>query len=830
MVVQLSFLVRFLWSYQRSFKPTVMKAKTSLTQIGLSLSVFIISLVWSNQAQSQDLKTLLEQFRNYQETAIQEKVFIHLDKTQYAASETVWAKAYLVAGPMHLPSGISKNLYLELLDESGEVRQRLILETTDGLAQASFPLEKNLTTGDYYIRAYTHWMKNFGQDLFFNKKIRVVNVEQEEAVVAEAETPRNPLSLRFYPEGGHLVKNIASKMAFELTETPGEFKEYKGTIYNRQDQAVAKFTTSHENRGMLKFTPKSDGYYARVEGYEQEFQLPLVKPVGMVMLVNNKKEKEILVTVKASDDMADDYYVVAHTRGYITYASQISLRGKRGLARIQKSTLPAGISHITLMSADLAPLAERLVFVPETKGSTLKVKTDRSGYDTRDLVTVDLEVKDERGRPVQGSFSLSAYKHRFTVNDQTNHHIKAHMLLGSDLKGHVHNPGQYFVGSTRASRNLDLLMMVNGWSRFSWDDLKTGEFNAAYLPEKGLDISGRLVKTGKEKIKKGSLFIYNKDTGQPILASLEEDGRFIFENVNYRDTTQIIFQGTQKNGFKNVTLQLDTAYEQLPLRIIPTKPIKLSPIMQQEFVEQFRSFVTVKNKFNQENGYMDLGEVTVTAQREGLRDGRLTGVMTVTDFSDIPLEEKSRKHPFQLMMGRVPGLTWGPTTLDGNIQDMYGRTPVMGASYDAFKNTPAILLNGVPVPPQDIWDLDPHKIDYVLTSREFSGMISVYTKTAEEYGRTKPKAGLYVANLPGYHTPEDFYAPRYDGSTNFSNQPDNRITLFWEPMITTNARGKARITFYTSDQEGPVVIDVQGISSKGKTAVGNTSFTIRTNM
>ena len=803
-----------------------MKYQPTLYRLSFCLGLLLIHLGHNAQAQNQtqELKTLLEQFRDYQETAIQEKVFVHLDKTQYAASETIWAKAYLVAGPMHLPSGISKNLYLELLDEQGEIRERLILENKEGVAQASLVLDKALPTGNYYLRAYTDWMKNFGQDLFFNKKIRVVNLEDLRSPVAEAEP--YPLQLQFYPEGGHLVKNIASKMAFELTETPGEFNDYEGTIYDKNDKPVASFTTSHENRGMLKFTPKSDGYYAKVNGHDQRFELPAIEPSGVVMLVNNKQEDEILVTVKASEEEEQEYFVVAHTRGYITFASEIKLRGNRGLARIERSSLPAGITHVTLLNKLQQPMAERLVFIQNTKAATLKVKTNKSGYDTRELVVVDLEVRDAKGKPVQGSFSLSAYKHRFTVNDQTNYHIGAHLLLGSDLKGHVHNPGQYFVNSTRASRNMDLLMMVNGWSRFSWDDLKTGEFIPTYLPEKGLNISGRLVKTGKEKIKKGNLFVYNKDLGKSTLAALEEDGRFLFENVNHTDTTQIIFQGTQKSGFKNVSLELDTAYENMPLIRIPGKPISLSPIMQQEFLEQFRSFVSVKNVFEQENGVMNLGEVTVSGQREAMLDGRLTGPMQVLDFAEIPLEEKSMKHPFQLMMGRIPGMTWPPTTVGRVTSDMYGRVPVMGAGYDPV----GLLLNGQAVHPHDIWDLDPHKIDYVVTSRGTPNIVSIYTKSAAEYGRTKPKPGMYVANLPGYHTPDSFYAPRYDGSTNFTSQPDNRITLFWEPMITTNARGKARITFYTNDQEGPVVIDVQGISNKGKAAVGNTSFTIRTNM
>ena len=799
-----------------------MKSKVALSKLRLCLGALLFQLVFCLQAQSQNLEPLLKQFANYQEATLQEKVFLHLDKTQYAASETLWAKAYLVAGPMHLPSGISKNLYMELVDEASDIKQRLILQTTEGLATASLPLDSALVTGDYYLRAYTNWMKNFDQDFFFKKKIRIIN--PNEAVTSQAVEETYPLQLKFYPEGGHLVKNIASKMAFEVTANPGDYKDHSGTIYNENDEAVASFSTSHENRGKLKFIPKSQGYYALLDGHEQRFVLPEVQPEGAVMLVNNKEADELLVTVKASESAAQAYYVVAHTRGIITHASKVELRGNRGLVRIEKSALQPGISHLTLMSLELNPLAERLAFIPNTQGTSVSVKTDKDGYRPRFPVTVEVEVKDAKGKPVEGSFSLSASHQAFTANDQTSYHIEANLLLSSDLKGYIHNPGQYFDNAPQAAANLDLLMMVKGWSRFSWDQIKAGGFNPEYLPEQGLNVSGRLVRVGKDKIKKGNLFIMSE--GRSLLTSLEEDGRFTVENVNQTDTTEILIQGTQKLGFKNVTLELDTAFERLPLIVNPTKSFRPSPAKVEAFKEQYRSFVTVKNLFEQRSGYTDLGEVTVTAQKEGLRDGRIVGISSVLDYSDIPMEEKSSKDALQLMLGRVVGFTFAPFNPNAEDGEVPGRAPRMGAGGRWLSASPTIMINGREATAQEVWGLDPHAIDYVVTTRNFPGLISVYLKCAEEFARTAPRPGLYVTKLPGYHTPEAFYAPRYDGRNPFADLADNRITLYWEPMLTTDADGKATITFFTSDQEGQVIIDVQGISKSGETAVGNTSFMI----
>jgi len=802
--------------------------KAQLKVSSLYAGIFFLNVLLQFNTEAQTNKVLLEQFRNYQQSVPQEKVFLHLDKTQYAASETMWIKAYLVAGAMQLPSNISQNLYLELLNKNGEVKQRLTLEAENGLATASLKLDKALATDDYYLRAYTSWMKNFDSDYYFNKKIRIINVEAEgPPVISEPQV--SAVALKFYPEGGHLVQNIASKMAFEVMATPGEFNDYSGTIYDYNDKPITTFRTNHENRGMIKFTPKSLNYYAVLDDEDLRFELPMVETQGVVMLVNNKDEEELLVTVKASDLVAQDYFIMAHTRGYVTYASEIKLRGGRGIARIEKSKLPAGISHITLMSNAMEPLAERLAYITGSDNIDLTLKTDNSGYDTRKKVTVDLEVKDAKGKPVEGSFSLSAYHQRFAVNDQTNNHIRANLLLASDLKGHIDNPGQYFNNSTSARRNLDLLLMVKGWSRFSWDQVTAGTFSPKYLPEAGLSIKGKLLRMGKEKIKNGQLYLLDKQSRDLISATTDQEGNFLFTDLNYHDTTQLIFQGMHKKGFKNVELKIDSTFEQMPFSAFASKSLKLSPAREEAFKQQYRAFVNVKGVWERRNGFTDLGEVTVTTLRRGFRNAGIRSMPDAFDFKELPYEEKRRKDPFRAMLGKVPGLNFAATTGPNGNEEWGMQTPRMGFG-ERWRNTPpTIMIDGLISDAQDVYGLDPHSIDYVITTRVFPGLISIHTMTKETYAKYAPKPGLYVMNLPGYHSPDTFYAPRYDGTDKDADLPDERITLFWEPMITTDTNGRAQITFYTSDQQGPIGIDVQGISFKGQAGNGSSSFTIRSN-
>jgi hypothetical protein len=88
------------------------------------------------------------------DTATRSTVFLHLDKTVYAADENVWFAAYLLHAP---PSQAHHTLYLTLLDEMAHrvvASYQFVLER--GLASGSLALPDSLRSGHYCLAAYTN--------------------------------------------------------------------------------------------------------------------------------------------------------------------------------------------------------------------------------------------------------------------------------------------------------------------------------------------------------------------------------------------------------------------------------------------------------------------------------------------------------------------------------------------------------------------------------------------------------------------------------------------------------------------------------------------------
>lgn len=110
----------------------------------------------------------------------QEKVYLHMDKPYYATGDTIWFKAYVTVGGRHQLSAMSGAVYVDLINEKNAVEETLKLPVAAGMSMGDFTLSDTLKEGNYRIRAYTQWMRNAGEDYYFDRTFSVGNAYGEE--------------------------------------------------------------------------------------------------------------------------------------------------------------------------------------------------------------------------------------------------------------------------------------------------------------------------------------------------------------------------------------------------------------------------------------------------------------------------------------------------------------------------------------------------------------------------------------------------------------------------------------------------------------------------
>jgi hypothetical protein len=127
------------------------------------------------QRDTVDLNTLLGKTVKFASDYPIEKVYVHFDKPFYAAGDTAWFKAY-VTMENHKPTNISTIVYVDIANNRDSIVQNLMLPVTNGVASGNLIFyPPQYAQGNYHIRAYTAWMRNFDPDYFFNKNIVIGN-------------------------------------------------------------------------------------------------------------------------------------------------------------------------------------------------------------------------------------------------------------------------------------------------------------------------------------------------------------------------------------------------------------------------------------------------------------------------------------------------------------------------------------------------------------------------------------------------------------------------------------------------------------------------------
>lgn len=139
---------------------------------------FLFSLYFNSvQAQSiigNGLKATLSAINDIRNRRPIEKLYLQTDKLYYSSGDTIRFKAYLLDADFLVPTIRSGLLYVELDDAAGMAVKRIMAPVNTGLSWGDMVLnEKEVGEGSFTLRAYTNWMRNFGEGYVFKKDIYI---------------------------------------------------------------------------------------------------------------------------------------------------------------------------------------------------------------------------------------------------------------------------------------------------------------------------------------------------------------------------------------------------------------------------------------------------------------------------------------------------------------------------------------------------------------------------------------------------------------------------------------------------------------------------------
>lgn len=487
--------------------------------------------------------SLYTKVKNFGKGLPQEKVYLHIDNTCYFVGDTIRYKGYVTRSDKGTLTDLSKILYVELLTPDGYLVERQQLKMPKGTAHGAFILTDSLYAGYYELRAYTRWMLNFGQyehphapfveknfynrdmakaffrnyDKLYARVFPVYDRPKEEGIYTKEMTCRQmrryhkerkekpELSLKFYPEGGKMIQGTTCRIAFELATEDGEHLDAELSIRDKEGNEVANTATTHRGRGVftLPDVSRQANYRAvfRHEGYDYEVLLPEAEQEG-ISLQAYVRDSLLHLRLERSKGIPATKELALHIMsGGVTKAYRRIRFGEHAATAeidLPADELPTGVNQITLYDESGQVYAERLVFINhhEYENTRLAIGNIKTQYQPYEPIELHLRLPQPIDTTAT-SISLSIRDRATEEAIYDNGTILTEMLLGSELKGFIETPGYYFEKDDSIHRrDLDLLMMVQGWRRYEWRKMAgTEPFKLTYLPEKFQTLRGSVHRT-----------------------------------------------------------------------------------------------------------------------------------------------------------------------------------------------------------------------------------------------------------------------------------------------------------------------------------------------
>lgn len=657
---------------------------------------------------------------------------------------------------------------------------------------------------------------------------------------------KTKVAIGFFPEGGYLINGLNNQVAFKATNKQGAGVPVKGQIVDESGNKVVSFASSHLGMGKFSFVPQVSVQYTAVvvqsDSTTLKTDLPASRDNGFVLSIAPAPEDQSVITVQSRKKQR--FTLIAHCRGEAVYTvAGKSRKNKPFEATIKHKDLPAGIIHFTLFDNELTPRCERLIFAGKKQNALdINLKVSKNAA-PRKRTELKFNVKNLKNHHPLSYLSVAVIDEGLNSDKRVQNHILSSLLLTSDLKGYIENPAFYFRNKEpQTLQALDLLMMTQGWRRFTWQQVQKGEYRAKNALKKGFTITGKVTNMFGKTMAHGMVTLMNFATGTLKVAETNDKGKFVFKDLPLVNGTKILLKAVSLKGKKRLEITLDKSSDVLPITVLNDYPKPEAFVVDQHNTHATRQGVqgkrrTVMGKFNGAIPMLDEVEITagkIDWLKEKKRIKHVYNEPTYRLKLDSGIHKPNNNDDFlSYLKGRIPGLAIKPDPNQFNVYKLYFRY----SDGTTFRGDKAVLclLNEQPVDFTALMGLQLDEIAYIdmLSSAKAAmygmmsvgegngsaanGVLAVYLKKDAKSSLTIPKLNglLSLTYTKGFHTTRQFYVPPYHNKAFAKkNLPDVRSTVYWNPFVKVE-NGEAKINFYNADAPSRYKIVVEGISQEG---------------
>ncbi|MDX5338664.1 MAG: TonB-dependent receptor [Cyclobacteriaceae bacterium] len=412
--------------------------------------------------------------------------------------------------------------------------------------------------------------------------------------------------------------------------------------------------------------------------------------------------------------------------------------------------------------------------VPEEAVSTwenqgISIDSPPTDFGKREKVTLTIRVKDEDGKPAQAKLSAGVWD--------------AEQLIP------IHR-GQEIQEGLRLQDIPEAL----GLDRFSYPVQTILSFPGVVTDDKGKGVAAEM-----------SAFV-NDFQGMIELES-NSNGQFSLDGAEFYGPMKLAFVANDKKG-KPLKISLESPLAAPVALPSETKFPELTTIAKPIRAPEPPAPTSVKRDSTRVKKSAIYGEPDFVIPGESL-----TKTGNTTDLVNS-------------LAGQVPGMR--VTTVGASGQQ---NIRIRGGAVSAMGNMePVVLVNGImrvasgtTTAADNLRTINPFDIDRVevvnrtvstLGDQGKNGVIAVYLKEELTPTLTDRPPGLQEFTIEGLQPSRNFIPVDYS-QIKEPVEKDDRQTLLWSPYLVTDEKGEVTVSFYSNDSDGPVAVEIKGLTIDG---------------
>jgi len=740
---------------------------------------------------------------------IRENITLQTDRELYITGETVFYTIKYFINNSLSELQISNVIYVELLNSDNETVLNQKIKLKKGKAAGKFSIPKYAATGNYLIRAYTQYQRNFDLPGFTYNQIVIINPD-----IPVPSTKREHQRLvEIIPEGGTLLEGVKNNVSLLLRDSVNRLTQTLQLI-DQKEKVVKEYQRKKNGLYLLKITPSDTlEYKLRLIDIYKDTTLkdfPAQEKFGMITSVRNQGEELFYSMKRNAKKMSSKTYKLEIYSNDFRKIEETSIKliGEKTKMKFNQDKLGKGLLYFVLKDANNRIVRINSSYSTDYINEALNLTTLKDTFKTREKVELTITQDRSDMDVIQSSVSV--------IRKGTS------MLYGSNIPAHV------FLSPSLLNQSI----MKRAYSNsFNHEELRAGLYlydhriNTQEFYTKLEHLSGtelNYVPDIRDISLKGVLM--NSEKNEPV------PGKKVIASVLFNNPQIHICKTNSKGEFifslNNISGKNDVFL--CPYFYNPGEEklkIFIKDLFSTEMPDFERDMVPVDESMKALLEEMIVNhQLTNRMRDEGKRkqDSASKKVMSPFYIKNMATVEMSDYVEFESMEKVFENIV--PNVYVKKKNGRYRFEITENKNY-FLPRQPLILVDNIPVfDVNKVMNIHPslvEKIDiiykpYILGDNTFYGVIMITSKGKNFADIKFPERSTFLQ-----------YQGASDGKDiieNFTEQeeppkqhekPYFRTTLYWNPNLIIPAEGRS-VSFYTSDRKGSYDILVRGFTKDGE--------------